>query len=462
MRAYLTVQVSVTPAASGEQHGPRNRIRLHRRLDRSDRDHAGRLPAALVGKRLRRPRLARPRRRSRSLARRPRGAAAPAGTGQDPRLRASRSPTRAAPGRSLFSPNKEAPGTRIADLLARSDGRPMPAGRLRKNRLLWEPPPPPPDSSSPSARSTAAASAPSPRSGPSRCSRSSTTWPRSSRSGRRCRSNERARYMRRTAQVIIDQLAEITELLTRRAGQAAQRVVRDGAAARRSTRCTGSPTPARRSSPTRRSRCRSSSSRSAPGITFEPLGVVGVIAPWNYPWSIPFSEVAIALMCGNGVVLKPASLTPLIGQRIQHVFERAGLPEGLVRTVHGGGAVGGALVESSAAKIFFTGSVEVGRRVGVAVRRADEGLRARARRQGPDARPARREPRQRGVRARSGAASPTPGRPARASSASTSRARSPSRSPRRSSAALRRCASATRSTATPRSARWSRASSSSS
>jgi len=48
-------------------------------------------------------------------------------------------------------------------------------------------------------------------------------------------------------------------------------------------------------------------------LTFEPIGVVGVIAPWNYPWSIPFGEVAIALMAGNGVVLKPASLTPLIG-----------------------------------------------------------------------------------------------------------------------------------------------------
>ena len=101
-------------------------------------------------------------------------------------------------------------------------------------------------------------------------------------------------------------------------------------------------------------------------FSYEPLGVVGVIAPWNYPWSIPFGEVAMALMAGNGVVLKPASLTPLIGERIREVFERAGLPEGLVRTVHGGGAVGKALVESSAAKIFFTGSVEVGRRVGVA------------------------------------------------------------------------------------------------
>jgi acyl-CoA reductase-like NAD-dependent aldehyde dehydrogenase len=101
-------------------------------------------------------------------------------------------------------------------------------------------------------------------------------------------------------------------------------------------------------------------------FSYEPLGVVGVIAPWNYPWSIPFGEVAIALMAGNGVVLKPASLTPLLGERIRETFEKAGLPEGLVRVVHGGGRVGGALAESSADKIFFTGSVEIGRRVGEA------------------------------------------------------------------------------------------------
>src|ERR1700750_2301328 len=99
-------------------------------------------------------------------------------------------------------------------------------------------------------------------------------------------------------------------------------------------------------------------------FSYEPIGVVGVIAPWNYPWSIPFGEVAIALMAGNGVVLKPASLTPLLGERIQKVFDDAGFPEGLVRTVHGGGQIGQALCEASTAKIFFTGSVEVGRKVG--------------------------------------------------------------------------------------------------
>src|SRR5436190_953163 len=108
-------------------------------------------------------------------------------------------------------------------------------------------------------------------------------------------------------------------------------------------------------------------------IAYEPLGVVGVIAPWNYPWTIPLGEVAMALMAGNGVVLKPASLTCLIGERIQRVFERAGLPEGVLRVIHGGGAVGQALVESSVAKVFFTGSVEVGRVVGESCARGLKG-----------------------------------------------------------------------------------------
>jgi acyl-CoA reductase-like NAD-dependent aldehyde dehydrogenase len=65
-------------------------------------------------------------------------------------------------------------------------------------------------------------------------------------------------------------------------------------------------------------------------------------------------------MAGNGVVLKPASLTPLLGERIAEVFYRAGVPEGLIRVVHGPGT-GAALAESSVGKVFFTGSVETGR-----------------------------------------------------------------------------------------------------
>jgi len=107
-------------------------------------------------------------------------------------------------------------------------------------------------------------------------------------------------------------------------------------------------------------------------FTYEPLGVIAVISPWNYPWSIPLGEIAMALMAGNGVVLKPASLTPLIGERIGRVLERAGVPEGLVRVIHGPGT-GPALVESSVAKVFFTGSVDAGRGVGEACARQLKG-----------------------------------------------------------------------------------------
>ena len=176
---------------------------------------------------------------------------------------------------------------------------------------------------------------------------------------------DRARYMRRAAQVIIDSLDVLSALLTREQGMprnesytiellptidalhwiagAGPQILADEKIALpvwlRPKRAV---------------------------FSYEPIGVVGVIASWTQPWSSPVGEAAIALMCGNGVVLKPASLTPLIGQRIQDVFERAGLPEGLVRTVHGDGAVGQALVESSAGKIFFSGSAEVGRQVGTA------------------------------------------------------------------------------------------------
>ena len=102
-------------------------------------------------------------------------------------------------------------------------------------------------------------------------------------------------------------------------------------------------------------------------FAYEPLGVVAVIAPWNYPWSIPVMEVAIALMCGNGCVVKPSPLTPLVGERVEALLARAGLPEGLVRGVQGDASVGEALLEAEpVAKVFFTGSVEAGRRVGVA------------------------------------------------------------------------------------------------
>lgn len=174
---------------------------------------------------------------------------------------------------------------------------------------------------------------------------------------------DRARYMRRAGQAIIDQLDDLAELLTREQGKPRnESYVMELVPTIDSLRWLAEAGP--RILEDERIPLPAFIKQKRARFAYEPLGVVGVIAPWNYPWSIPFGEVAVALMAGNGVVLKPASLAPLIGQRIQEIFERAGLPEGLVRTIHGGAAVGQALVESTATKIFFTGSVEVGRRVG--------------------------------------------------------------------------------------------------
>ena len=98
-------------------------------------------------------------------------------------------------------------------------------------------------------------------------------------------------------------------------------------------------------------------------LRYEPVGVVGIISPWNFPFGIPFSEVAIALACGNAVVLKPSELTPLAAEEIAAVFSDAGLPERLLQVIHGDGRTGSALVAAGVDKVFFTGSVGTGRTV---------------------------------------------------------------------------------------------------
>ncbi|QCB21722.1 aldehyde dehydrogenase family protein [Streptomyces sp. SS52] len=97
----------------------------------------------------------------------------------------------------------------------------------------------------------------------------------------------------------------------------------------------------------------------------EPLGVVGVIAPWNFPMPIAAWGAAPALAAGNAVLLKPAETTPLTALRLAGLALEAGLPEGLFQVLPGHGPVAGdALVEHPAvAKIVFTGSTAVGRRV---------------------------------------------------------------------------------------------------
>src|SRR5256714_4436922 len=98
-------------------------------------------------------------------------------------------------------------------------------------------------------------------------------------------------------------------------------------------------------------------------IECRPLGVDGIISPWNFPWAIPLGEVVMALLAGNAVVLKPSELTPLVALKVGGVVRRAGLPDGVLEIVTGDGSTGAALVEAGADKIMFTGSVATGKRV---------------------------------------------------------------------------------------------------
>jgi acyl-CoA reductase-like NAD-dependent aldehyde dehydrogenase len=101
-------------------------------------------------------------------------------------------------------------------------------------------------------------------------------------------------------------------------------------------------------------------------MTFrEPLGVVGLIVPWNFPLNIASWKLGPALACGNTVVLKPAELTPLSALRLSELALEAGIPEGVLNVIVGkGSVVGQRLVEHpDVAKIGFTGSTEVGQRV---------------------------------------------------------------------------------------------------
>src|SRR5215216_5643058 len=98
-------------------------------------------------------------------------------------------------------------------------------------------------------------------------------------------------------------------------------------------------------------------------IVYKPLGIVGIISPWNFPWATPLDEVVMALMAGNAVVVKPSELTPLTALKIESVFKQAGLPEGLVQIVPGDGSTGSALVDAGVNKVMFTGSVNTGKRV---------------------------------------------------------------------------------------------------
>src|ERR1700676_3947478 len=95
----------------------------------------------------------------------------------------------------------------------------------------------------------------------------------------------------------------------------------------------------------------------------EPHGVIGIISPWNYPFSIPATETLAALVAGNAIVLKPSELTPLVALELASLLHAAGVPEHVFQVVVGEGPAGAALLRSPIDKLVFTGSVATGKRI---------------------------------------------------------------------------------------------------
>lgn len=98
-------------------------------------------------------------------------------------------------------------------------------------------------------------------------------------------------------------------------------------------------------------------------IVYEPVGVVGIISPWNYPFSIPATQTITAVVAGNSVIIKPSEYTTLVGLKIEEIFKEALFPENLVQVIPGNGSTGALLVSSGVNKVVFTGSVPTGQKI---------------------------------------------------------------------------------------------------
>jgi len=97
-------------------------------------------------------------------------------------------------------------------------------------------------------------------------------------------------------------------------------------------------------------------------IHWQPRGLIGIIGPWNFPMMICNGPAAVALLAGNGVIIKPSEYTPLIQDLARDIFIRGGVPEDLIQVVHGRGETGEAVVDN-VDMIEFTGSVATGRKI---------------------------------------------------------------------------------------------------
>lgn len=90
---------------------------------------------------------------------------------------------------------------------------------------------------------------------------------------------------------------------------------------------------------------------------------MAVISPWNYPLAIPMAALIPVVLAGNTVLFKPSEYTPLVGKSIKEVFDKAGVPKGVLNILYGDGSVGKAIIKTPVKKIFFTGSSQTGKAI---------------------------------------------------------------------------------------------------
>jgi succinate-semialdehyde dehydrogenase/glutarate-semialdehyde dehydrogenase len=172
---------------------------------------------------------------------------------------------------------------------------------------------------------------------------------------------ERARYLERALRILLDREEEFVEIIVAETGKPRIEAVASeilGACdavrfyAKRAKRILADRTVPLHLAKTKKLK-----------ICYRPLGVVGIITPWNFPFILSLNPTAQALMAGNTVLLKPSEATPFSGRLVEDLLSAAGLPEGVFNLLLGDGETGAALVEGGVDKISFTGSVETGRKV---------------------------------------------------------------------------------------------------
>jgi acyl-CoA reductase-like NAD-dependent aldehyde dehydrogenase len=180
---------------------------------------------------------------------------------------------------------------------------------------------------------------------------------------------KRAGYLRRVLKILIERQEDVIETVIRETGKTRTEAIQMEVFAA----CDSLSYHAKRAAKTLAPKARSLHGvmRFMKKLTIHhvPLGVVGVITPWNGPFILALNPVAQALVAGNAVLLKPSEVTPFSAQLLVEFFEQAGLPEGVLQILMGDGETGAALCEAGVNKVTFTGSVATGRKVAEACAR---------------------------------------------------------------------------------------------